>query len=350
MRQGIMRAMDASQHTDAATSLPPPPEFLICAGDVLLLRSAGRGGQALARQGNLAAQGLLRLGRYPASPAHHTHVAVVINAQQIADAMPRHGVRLRDWASVAADYDIERSLVLRHHGLSRDPQATARVFRAYTRLHRQPYRLLRALRASRTIGRDQGTVCSGFASDLLALLRVPAPRPGLTAVLPADLERFTRRHPAWQRFALHDHGLAAPFDDLRRGLPPRHVLDEAAAYVEAQMDAVLPGQAESAKQEGRQRGQALAAGLRSALEADDLSEAGALLAPMLAAAAQTRDEAQALSHAVFNRNEPHADRVQRIEALLELAQAQLIRHAAITLQLLQAMRDAQPPPGDDTGA
>lgn len=310
--------------------LPPPPEFLACPGDVLLLRSAGTGAGLLARHGNLAAQRLMCGLR----PARFTHVAMVVNAHQIAEALPGRGVRLRSWRDAAPGYDLGRSQVVRHRELGRDPSAAARVLQAYHRLHRQPYHLLRALRASRVIDRDHATVCSVFVSDMLTLLGVSGPRSVLTAVLPADIDHHCRRHSAWQRMALRAHGFSEPFKDLRRAPPTRAELAEIEAHVLPQVIGHLGPVSAAARQQARAVADRSIAQLADAIEHRPAAHVMASLTPLFAAIQHDEAGVQATIMPLLDQLEAVIDAQQQARQRIdELNQEMLRIQQALTAQL-----------------
>ena len=170
--------------------------FYITPGDILLLKSLS-GGR------------LNRLAQIVKSreKASFTHVAIVMNDTQVADAMPRLGVTFRSWRDLESLYDIKNCSVARHMRFSADPDGFQRVRKQATYFVRQPYRLSAALRSGPAVEDMTGVVCSHFVVAVMQRLGIRISRTSPTGALPADIDAYTTRSTEWRRFPLAECAL-----------------------------------------------------------------------------------------------------------------------------------------------
>lgn len=172
--------------------------FHVAAGDVLLLRGAGKGWH------NLASQSAIRGRR-----ARYTHVAVVLDGTLVADTMPGKtaGVRIRPWRELEPDYDLGRSRVARNRSLAAAPDGHARVYRSALYFVKQPYRLGAAIIDAGSISDQSGLVCSHFVAAVLERAGVTVSSHPPTATLPVDMDEYTLASADWWQFPLGESGL-----------------------------------------------------------------------------------------------------------------------------------------------
>jgi len=170
--------------------------YHVAAGDILLLRSRGKG------MANRLGQWLKRR-----RPARFTHVAIVVNYALIVDSMPEIGVTFRKWRDIEGKYDIGACRVARHRQLLEGGDASGRVLQKALYYTQQPYKLWNVFLDSRAVKDQSGLVCSHFVGVLLKDLGVDASDRAPTATLPVDIDRFTRRSSDWHQFPMAEYGL-----------------------------------------------------------------------------------------------------------------------------------------------
>lgn len=172
--------------------------YHIIPGDVLLLVGTNKAGSW-----NLAAQRLLR----PKRDVRFTHVALVLNNMQIADAIPHVGVSIRNWQPLECGYDIDRSVVARHPSMAVQTLNLPRLLERVRYYIDQPY-VLTAL--ARSAAEDQaGIVCSQFVSLVLNDLGISPLTGKSMKALPADIDHATRGPGAWRQFPFAEYGLCS---------------------------------------------------------------------------------------------------------------------------------------------
>jgi len=180
-------------------------------GDVLLLRGAGW--TALANRTGQRAMRALR----PLQTARYTHVALVVSATHLADAMPGAGVRIRSWREAAGSYQLTACRLARHPGLAGladDPQPLLDRVQYY---YAQRY-WLTAL-ARRHAQHGAGIVCSQFVALVLQDLGL---RPLVSTpmrALPSDIDHGTRGRHGWRQWPLPGLAWAAAAADAPDAWP-----------------------------------------------------------------------------------------------------------------------------------
>lgn len=160
-------------------------------GDILLLCRRGVHGG-----GNLLAQALARGGR-----RRFARVAVVVNDELVADAMPRQGVQLRRWRDMAQRYDLAASRVARHAPLAAAPDAASLVFQRASHFYRLRYDVKPVLREQDPQAQQP---CAQFLGALYGELGL---RPAQASEWSHEVDAHTR-HGLWQQYPLG--GAASP--------------------------------------------------------------------------------------------------------------------------------------------
>jgi len=168
-------------------------ETRLAPGDVLLLNSANKG------VWNIAGQSFVR-----GTKARYTHVAIVINENQIVDAIPNVGVGFRRWDDVAPTYDIKSSRVARNLAIFSDVENYEKILRHATYFFKQPYRLKRVMIGPKRIQDQTGMVCSHFVAAMMKRFGILVSRRSVTATLPVDIDFYTRHSPEWENFDLEE--------------------------------------------------------------------------------------------------------------------------------------------------
>jgi len=164
-------------------------------GDILLLRQRG-----VRDKGSLLAQAIARRGR-----ARYTRVAVVVNDELVADAMPHQGVQLRRWRDIQDRYDLGASRLARHHGLADEPETASLVLQRASHFYRQRYDVKALLRpGSDAASGDQ--LCSQFMGALYGELGLRCGQASGPAAWSHDIDAHTR-HGLWRQYPLDEHAL-----------------------------------------------------------------------------------------------------------------------------------------------
>jgi hypothetical protein len=172
--------------------------YHVLPGDVLLLQSSGA-----KAWGNRAGQRAMR----PLSPvrtARFTHVALVISATHIADAIPGEGVRIRKWEDAAGHYDLSKCVVARHPMLSPTAYDPAALLARVQFYYAQRYTLTSLARWR--LRHDKGIVCSQFVALILRDLGLPTLLRNPMSALPSDIDHRTRAKDGWRQFPFSTYG------------------------------------------------------------------------------------------------------------------------------------------------
>jgi hypothetical protein len=222
----------------------PDSNHHVAPGDILLLSSRGARGR-----GSLLAQAIERRGS-----GRFTHVAVVLNDQMVAEAMPRHGVMLRHWQDLLDHVDLSASRVARNRELAHDPDAGPRIMQRANLYYKQRYDVQALLRADMP---DSESTCCQFVGALYDDLQmhVKAEDPQ------ADWSRVIAHHTrdgAWRQFKLSEYGLAQPQHPLGASLYLNHFDETFNAKVPPALVQHLRNQRAASQFAARQRELALA--------------------------------------------------------------------------------------------
>ncbi len=168
-------------------------------GDILLLVSKNK-----LRKPNTAYQTVVRR-----KTAAYSHVAIVCSTYSIIDATPTDGVAIRLWDVISKQYDIERSMVVRHRRLASSPEKQEHLIRRILYYYAQPYSLMSLLSKKREFRDREGLVCSQFVAIVFEETGIPSSSISPRETLPIDIEVHTRRVMDWSRFALSNYQLGS---------------------------------------------------------------------------------------------------------------------------------------------
>lgn len=222
----------------------PDSNHHVAPGDILLLSSRGARGR-----GSLLAQAIERRGS-----SRFRHIAVVLNDQMVAEAMPRHGVMLRHWQDLIDHVDLSASRVARNRKLARDPDAGPRIMQRANLFYKQRYDVQALLRSETT---DGESACCQFVGALYDDLQVHVspdePRSDWSRVIASHT-----RDGAWRQFKLSEYGLAQPQHPLGASLYLNHFDETFSAKVPPALVQHLRTQRAACQFAARQRELALA--------------------------------------------------------------------------------------------
>jgi hypothetical protein len=185
--------------------------FLPAIGDILLLVSKNK-----LRKPNTAYQSVVRR-----KIAAYSHVAIVFSPYSIIDATPNDGVAIHRWDVISKQYDIERSMVVRHRRLATNPDKQEYLLSRMQYYYAQPYSLISLLRKKRQFRDREGLVCSQFVATVFEETGIPSSSNSPRKTLPIDVDAHTRRTMDWSRFALSNYQLGSPFIDSADSLTAR---------------------------------------------------------------------------------------------------------------------------------
>ena len=180
-------------------------------GDILLLRNRG-----VRERGSLLAQAIARRGR-----ERFTRIAVVVNDELVADAMPHQGVQLRRWRDIQDRFDLGASRVARNDRLATEPDAAGLVFQRASHFYRQRYDV-KAMLLTDGEGGTGDQLCSQFIGALYGDLGLRCGQASGPAAWSHDIDAHTR-HGLWRQYPLAqmtpEHHPALPPMTRWSGLP-----------------------------------------------------------------------------------------------------------------------------------
>jgi hypothetical protein len=229
---------------DAMDGLLPDSNHHVAPGDILLLSSRGARGR-----GSLLAQAIERRGS-----GRFSHIAVVLNDQMVAEAMPRHGVMLRHWQDLVDHVDLSASRVARNRKLAHDPDAGPRIMQRANLYYKQRYDVQALLRADTPDG--EASCCQfvgALYDDLQVHVQADEPRGDWSRVIASHT-----RDGVWRQFKLSEYGLAQPQHPLGASLYLNHFDETFSAKVPPALVQHLRTQRAASQFAARQRELALA--------------------------------------------------------------------------------------------